>query len=466
MQSSADTIAALSTPPGRGAVCVVRISGPAALDALKRICRPVGKRWIADAPRVAVRATIVDGEDGPVDDGLVLFFPGPASYTGEDCAEIQLHGSPLIARQVMGLLSGLCGIRPALAGEFTQRAFRNGKMDLTQAESIRALIDARSEYELNSARRLYSGELKRAMSRMRSSLIGLKAEAEAEVDFSDEDLTFESREMRAQRARGIREAIQEILSRSGAAQRVGAGFRITLAGATNAGKSSLLNRMLGWDRSIVSDVHGTTRDYVAEDVELGSFRVRFIDTAGLRETNDAVEREGIRRSLEEMRRSQVILHVVDLSRPAYDLLPELDEELRDSSEARKIIHVLNKSDSAVEGAWDEGRLSSRAGRPVECLRISCQTGEGIDHLRSVMLAHLETEPGVADPFLLEERHRHHLAAAGEALERLLGLWQEQAPEEIAALEINEALAQVGAITGEVTTEEVLGRIFSTFCVGK
>lgn len=466
MDLATDTIAALSTPPGRGAVCVIRISGSLTLAALDRICRPFGTRSIVASPRTAVRATIVDAKEALVDDGLVLFFPGPASYTGEDCAEIHLHGSPIIARQVLGLLSDLCGIRPALAGEFTQRAFRNGKMDLTRAESIRSLIDAKSEYELNSARRLYSGELKKAVSRMRSSLIGLKAEAEAEVDFSDEDLTFESRAVRAQHARDIIAAIGDLLARSGAAQRVGAGFHITLVGATNAGKSSLLNRMLGWDRSIVSEIHGTTRDYVAEDVELGSFRVRFVDTAGLRDTHDVVEREGIRRSLEEMKRSQVIVHVVDLSRPAYQLLPELEEELRDAVEVRKIIHVLNKDDARMEGAYDEDKLMALSGRRLDCIRISCRNGDGVDTLRELILSHLQAEPGVTDPFLLEERHRHHFTRAAAALNRLLLLWRDQAPEEIAALEINEALNEIGAITGEISTEEVLGRIFSMFCVGK
>lgn len=460
-----DTIAALSTAPGRGAIAVVRISGPATAEAVRRFCITKGSSAI-ERPRVMTRV-IVRSDDGFIDDGLAVYFPGPHSYTGEDCAEIFLHGSPLIVRRLLTELSEKLGIRPALPGEFTRRAFQNGRMDLTTAESVRRIIDARSQYELQGAQRLYSGELKRSIARFRSALMNLKAETEAEVDFSDEDLTFESKDARRRRVDDLLQQIDDILARSGAAQRMSEGFRIALIGATNAGKSSLLNRLLGWDRSIVSDVHGTTRDYVSEDVELGEFRVRFIDTAGLRLTEDSIEREGIRRSFEEMKRSQLILHLIDGSRENIEINEALEYELSQSTESKKIIHILNKIDILHERAQHDTYFDGiRRYGNFELIRISCKTGEGVDVLRRRIIAYLEDEPGGLDPFLLEERHRHHFQAMREALQRLLSLWSAGAPDEICALEIDTALENAAAITGEITTEDILGRIFSVFCVGK
>lgn len=460
-----DTIAALSTAPGRGAIAVVRISGPATAEAVRRFCITKGPSAI-ERPRVMTRVD-VRSDDVFIDDGLAVYFPGPHSYTGEDCAEIFLHGSPLIVRRLLTELSEKLGIRPALAGEFTRRAFQNGRMDLTTAESVRRIIDARSQYELQGAQRLYSGELKRSIARFRSALMNLKAETEAEVDFSDEDLTFESKDARRRRVHDLLQQIDDILARSGAAQRVSEGFRIALIGVTNAGKSSLLNRLLGWDRSIVSDVHGTTRDYVSEDVELGEFRVRFIDTAGLRLTEDSIEREGIRRSIEEMKRSQLILHLIDGSRESIEINEALEYELSQSSESKKIIHVLNKVDILHERAQNDTYFDGiRRNGPFELIRISCKTGEGVDLLHKRIVSHLEEEPGGLDPFLLEERHRHHFQAMREALQRLLSLWSDGAPDEICALEIDTALQNAADITGEITTEDILGRIFSVFCVGK
>lgn len=471
---SNDTIAALATANGRSAIAVVRISGSQTLHLLTQICRTNKgsvESLFTSKQRQLHRVDIVDpfNDGNPhIDDGLVVFFKGPGSYTGEDSAEISLHGSPLIVRRLLMLLVEKFRIRPALAGEFTRRAFQNGRIDLTKAESIQRIIDSKSEYELLGAQRLYSGELKKLVSRFRSSVINLKAETEAEVDFSDEDLTFESLDKRRNRVNQLLSQIQIILKRSGAAQRINQGFKVALVGATNAGKSSLLNRLLGWDRSIVSDIHGTTRDYVSEDVELGEFRVRFVDTAGLRSTQDVIEREGIRRSVEEMKRSQLILHIIDGSASTLTITDELKQELADPNESRKIIHILNKIDilnSNVKSSDYFNQLTLNQTQ-LNMIQISCKTGEGIDRLRQLILNHFESEPGGLDPFLLEERHRHHFTQVSEALNRLLQLWNENAPDEICAVEIDEALNQIGQITGEVTTEEVLGRIFSVFCVGK
>ena len=471
-----DTIAAVATANGRGAVAMVRVSGPKTKAAIQLCCGSKTNDIIA-RPRQMIRVRIIvspadhtdtDANDGYIDDGLVVFFAAPNSYTGEDVAEFFLHGSPLISRKLLTILSNQLSIRPALPGEFTRRAFQNGQMDLTAAESVRRLVDAKSEYELQGAQRLYSGELKKTISRFRSALMNLKAETEAEVDFSDEDLTFESKSARSNRVHDLIRQIDLILKRSGAAEKVSNGFRIALVGVTNAGKSSLLNRLLGWDRSIVSDIHGTTRDYIAEDVEISDYRIRFIDTAGLRSTDDMIEKEGIRRSVDEMQRSDLILHLIDGSLASLELNEALAFELDHSQESKKIFHIVNKVDILHPNANSSSYFEKlhRPGYEPELIRISCKTGQGVEELHRRIVEHLEQKPGGLDPFLLEERHRHHFGQMKDALQKLLGLWNENAPDEIAALEIDTALRNAADITGEITTEDILGRIFSLFCVGK
>lgn len=368
-----------------------------------------------------------------------------------------MHGNPVIARHFILSACDFLGIRPADPGEFTRRAFQNGKLDLLEAEGVRSIIDARSVFELHASRKLYDGELTRMISRFRSALIHLKAETEAEVDFSTEDLTFESREQTIGRVNDLRSRITDILERSRSAARLSDGMQIALSGVPNAGKSSLLNQILGWERSIVSEIAGTTRDFVSEEIELAGLPVRFVDTAGLRESEDHVEQEGVRRSKQQMERSLLIFHVCDLSRDPY---PE------PAFPDRPVWHILNKSDlidSTRLDSWKE-QLSIRSSDRI--YKISCKSGEGMEVLRRELSEYLKEETESLDPFFLEERHRYHFQRMDEALEKLLGLWNQDAPAEICALEIDSALHHCGELTGRISTEEVLGRIFSVFCVGK
>ena len=386
----------------------------------------------------------------------MAFFPGPASYTGQDSAEFSLHGNPHLVRAfVLGVIeSGLA--RTAEGGEFTRRAFLAGKIDLTQAEGVRRIIEARSEYEVLAGRRLLSGALSRLLSRLRSGLVGLKAETEAEVDFSTEDLTFDSVAERRERASDLLGRVNEIVERGALSNRAVQGMQLALAGVPNAGKSSLLNQILGWERAIVSSVPGTTRDFVTEELHLEGTVLRIMDTAGLREAVGEVEREGVRRSRREIERSHVILHVIDGSRPAY-------REIQDFASRPETINVVNKADVLHPEAWDD--RTEKAPRS-NIVRVSCKTGEGLGDLRLSIAARIREAVPAGDPLLLEDRQREHLILIKEALSRILQLWDEAAPQEIVAIELDTCLEQVGLMTGRVTSEEILGRIFSVFCVGK
>lgn len=453
---SDETIAAISTPQGRGAVGVVRISGSRVLPALARTCRKHGKDYLSDPPafseqsRKAIYCSLYTEHGEILDHALVTFFKQPHSYTGEDVAEFSLHGNPLLLRQFVYELIKIPGIRPANPGEFTMRAYLNGKIDLTQAEAVRRIIEARSELELISGRKVFNGELKKKIYHFRSRLVGLKAETEAEVDFSEEDLTYETREARIQKINEMLEEIRSILKKSREVSSLARGIQIALAGIPNAGKSSLLNRILGWDRAIVSETAGTTRDYLSEEIQLNGIPVRFVDTAGLRISEDKVEMEGIKRSKAEIDHSEIIFHVIDGSLPPYTS-PELNHH-------GVLIHILNKCDDL--------HPDQSTDLYTNCVRVSCRTGEGIEELKSKVEELFFNDELDEDPLLLEERQQYHFERIEEALHKIISLWEVNAPDEITALEIDRALDHVGLLTGRVDTEEILGRIFSTFCVGK
>lgn len=442
------TIVAIATYPGRSALGTVRISGPETLKLLNQLLRPRKKPFEFEKnPRVITLCDLVDVANNHIDEAMAVFYAAPASYTGEDSAEITLHGNPLILRETV---QALCqaGARPAEPGEFTSRAFRNGRMDLTKAESVVRLIEARSEYELGAARKLMGGELSTTMSKFRSAVIGLKAETEAEVDFSTEDLTFESLDKRKGRVRTMITEIDSILARARATGRIREGISVALVGAPNAGKSSLLNRIVGYDRAIVTEIPGTTRDTLSEELQIGGIPVRFVDTAGIRSTDDPVEREGVRRSIREMEASTIVLHIVDGSRPAYDLEADVTRP--------NVIHILNKVD----------QRHAEARSQADWIEISCRTGQGLAELNQAVRDMVLQEPESRDPILLEDRHRFHFERIKGALEKILELWERRAPDEIVAVELDEILEHTGRMTGKISTEEVLGRIFSTFCVGK
>lgn len=444
-----DTIVAISSPPGRGAVGLVRLSGKEAFSIASAFCRKTGGAVLPADPRKALHTQILEPDGKLLDSALFLFLKGPASYTGEDTVELTCHGNPLILRRVVELcLQG--GARPATAGEFTLRAFRNGKLDLVQAESVKRIVEARSRLELFAGQRMQAGILSRFLDEIRSKLIGLKAEIEAEIDFSTEDLTLQSQAERHNTSRQIIQDLEQMIQKSRGTTEMLSRWQITLVGLPNAGKSSLLNALLKEDRALVSDIPGTTRDTVAEDRDLAGTTVRLVDTAGLRSSSDPLEQAGMERTRLALRNSQIIVHVVDGSLPAHQK-QLLQEEVPAHA---SVIVVLNKCD----------RLHPDHAAS-DLLAVSAKTGEGLAKLEQMLESTIESAYP-PEPVLLEIRQMHHLKLAASALQRMQKLQTAAAPPEIVALEIQGALDEIGAITGAIDTEEVLGKIFSTFCIGK
>ena len=442
-----DTIFALSSAPGRAAVAVVRISGPRAKEALGRLAGHVPETRKATLRTIRHPST---GQD--IDRAIILFFAGPSSFTGEDVAEILLHGGKAVVASVLNAL-GTLQCRLAEPGEFARRAFDNGKMDLTEAEGIADLIDAETEAQRVQAVAQAGGMLRRLYDAWRSDVLDAMALTEAAIDFSDEeDVAADA----AARARdiiaGLVDALAKHLKDGRRGEILRAGFRVVLAGAPNVGKSSLLNALARRDAAIVSSEAGTTRDVIEVRLDLDGFPVIVSDTAGIRDGGGEIEREGIRRTLERGREADLVLWVRDATETA----DEVPRALLEAGAA--IILVENKVD-LVSGEERAGAESQ------ELLRVSAASGAGLGALvtRIAMLARERIAP-TESPVLTQARHREALEDCMKCLEDHLS--QNQYDAELAAEDLRRASQALGRITGVVDAEEVLGRIFARFCIGK
>lgn len=447
----ADLIAAIATPPGVGAISLIRVSGAGALEALRqRICRPSGAK-LEVVPRRAHLCHVKDGEGVVIDEVVLTFYPNPASFTGEDVVEIAGHGGVLVTQRVLESCLE-CGIRTAREGEFSERAFMNGKLDLTQAEAVMDLIAATSDIAIRSAREQLSGGISDAMQGLRSSLIGVLGELEAYIDFPEEDIDPEVGERYLARIRSAVAEVGRMIESEERGRMIREGVRTAIVGRPNAGKSLLLNQLLGFDRAIVSDVAGTTRDTVEEVIHLGGVAVRLIDTAGLREASDEIERQGIERSRRQIEAADVILSVVDGSEPRKDASHPVD--------TGKVIRVINKADLGLHPDFAVLREGE--------VRLSSKTGEGMEDLISLLRGKLvpalsgQAGQGVA----VNARHRDCLRRAKEALTAADESFAGGQDPEFVAMDLREALEAIGEVTGVVDTEEILGEIFGKFCIGK
>ena len=445
---ASDTIVALASGGGTAAVALIRVSGSRAEEIAGLAC---GMLLDHLAERRATRAKIRDAEGLTLDDVLLTVFRGSRSFTGEPVVEIACHGGRLVTRRVLERLLD-CGARAAGPGEFTQRAFFNGKLDLTQAEAVMDLISAQSDLALRAAHEQLEGGIGRQTGALREDLIGLVAHLEAWIDFPEEDIDPDTGDLFSARIDGVRQGIARLLATAEQGRILREGVRTVICGRPNAGKSSLLNLLLGSERAIVSDEAGTTRDTIEEVIVLDGVPLRLVDTAGLRGEAGGIEREGIRRTLQEAGRADLLLVVRD------GALPMIESGVTLSESAGRVVTVLNKCDLGEHPEWSE--------QPG--VRLSCNSGEGLDELRRAIREALDL--GEADwgehAVAINTRHRDCLRRADESLETAAVLLESGAAPELAALELRGALEALGEISGKIDTEEILGAIFSRFCIGK
>ncbi len=446
-----DTIVAVSTPPGRGAIGIVRISGGRAREVATAILRlPPGHQW---RPWHASLAELTGEEGGVVDQVVVTFFAAPRSYTAEDVVEISCHGSPVVLRYCVDRAC-LSGARLAEPGEFTLRAFLNGRIDLPQAEAVRDLIEATTLYQARVAAQQAAGSLSRRLAPIKERLTELIALLEAGIDFAEDDVPIASDEEILRRIDAVEQPIEELIRSFDYGRLVHEGFTLTIVGRPNVGKSSLFNRLLEQERAIVTEIAGTTRDTVSETTAIDGIPVKFIDTAGIRKSADRIESLGVERSYQAMADADLTLVVVDLSEP----LTADDQALIDEARRQgRYLLVGNKAD-----------LERRARPPEECVAVSALTGDGIEELRRRIIGtlapggRLEMEGG----FITSLRHEQCLRESREALRHAREAVRNRIPHEMLLLDLYAALQPIDAITGATTADDILNRIFSTFCIGK
>ncbi len=444
-----DTIVAIATPSGAGGVGIVRFSGPAAAGIAERIC---GR---ALQPRHARHARFLDGEGNAIDDGIALLFIAPASYTGEDVVELQAHGSPAVLHALVERGCAL-GARMARAGEFSERAFVNGKLDLAQAEAVADLIAAADLRAAQAARRSLDGEFSRRVEAIAAELLALRVHVEAMIDFVDEPIETLGGNEVAQRLRHALEALDALLEDAERGRKLRDGLHVVIVGPPNAGKSSLLNALAGADRAIVTDIAGTTRDLLQETVRVGGIEITLVDTAGLREGGDAIEREGMRRAQVELQRADLALVVVD----ACD--PEAGRKAVEGAlpEGARRLWLHNKSDLLTDG---EEKTASRDGETI--LRVSARTGAGLQSLAQWLHAEMGDAETGGGTFTARRRHVDALRRASEEL-RAAGGALADGMLDLAAEALRASHDALGEVTGRVRPDDLLGHIFSTFCIGK
>ncbi|MDE6207985.1 MAG: tRNA uridine-5-carboxymethylaminomethyl(34) synthesis GTPase MnmE [Muribaculaceae bacterium] len=479
--NNGDTICAISTPSGVGGIAVARVSGPDAFDIVGRIWQ--GAHLQSVEGYTAHYGTVLQRDGSFLDQALATVFKAPRSFTGENVVEISVHGSKWIQQRLLDSLIG-AGARMALPGEFTRRAYASGKVDLAQAEAVADMISSNSGAAHQLAMSQMRGEYSRAIDAMRAELVQLASLLELELDFAEEEVEFASRSRLLELADALSAKLQASADSFSTGRAIKDGIPVALVGATNAGKSSLLNALVGDDRAIVSDIHGTTRDVIEDIVEIGDYLIRFRDTAGMRETDDPIEQMGIERSRRAASDATIVVYVVDGN-----------EQLHEATDitANDLIIALNKCDlSRHENAGapyltaQESDTTQHASEQIASAResklsteqlqkqyaharvISCSavTGEGLDELCRAITAILDQRLAGANITVANARHAEAFAGAAESLRAFAAALRAGIPSDLAAQDLRQAIYHLSTVTGQITTPELLQTIFQSFCIGK
>lgn len=455
-----DTICAVSTPHGMGGIAVIRVSGDEALDIVQQ--RWQGMSLSEMASHTAHLGHIIDSQGELLDEAVLTLFRAPNSFTGEDVVEISCHGSMWIQQQIVSTLID-AGCRAATGGEFTQRAFANGKLDLSQAEAIADVIASQSRASHHVAMNQMRGAFSRQLSSLRSQLLQFVSLIELELDFSEEDVTFADRERLTTLATSIKKVIDSLAGSYQAGNAIKNGLPVAIVGPTNAGKSTLLNTLLGDDRALVSDIKGTTRDVIEDTIVMGGTLIRFIDTAGIRESQDVIETMGIERSFKKMDEARIVLWVVDATAPVAEL-EDFHKQIAEHCHDKAVIAVVNKIDSGDTQAI----IKKLKGLNIKIAEISARKGTGVDQLKQEIIT-TAALPQVTDEnavIVTNARHYHALVRASEAIDRTLQGLATGLSGDLVSQDIRECMHYLGEITGEISTDDILGEIFAHFCIGK
>ncbi len=445
-----EPIVAIATPYGASAIGVIRLSGQGVWERVKRYVKIRGE----PKPRYAYLVKLIDESESTIDQGIMVYYMSPNSYTGEDMIELSLHGNPLILKKALELFIR-SGVRLAHPGEFTKRAFLNGKMDLTQAEAVADLINAKTELARKAAIKQLQGDLSSYVNSLREKMLELLAYVEADIEFSEEDIPTLTKDQTILILTSVEDGIRALLSTVRRGEFIRRGINLAIVGKPNVGKSSLFNALLGQDRAIVTDIPGTTRDFLQEQVHLYGIPINFIDTAGIRSTYDSLERLGIQRSVERIKNADLVLFVIDSSNP----VEREDWEVYNLIKERDHIKVLNKVDLGIN--------PSVMDTFPDAVWISAKTGEGIEKLKEVMLEKVGLINEDCMNLYISTRHADILEKALSVIGSVKGkILMEDISPEIIMLDIREALNHLEEIVGIITTEDMLDSVFSRFCIGK
>mgnify|MGYP000317711743 FL=1 len=466
-----NTICAISTPRGSGAIAVIRVDGDDAFNLMDKFFQPAGKKEAMTSltPRKMHFGRIVEGEQ-TVDEVLVVPYPAPHSYTGNNMVEVSCHGSQYIQQKILQLLIDH-GASAAEAGQFTMRAFQNGKMDLAQAEGVADLIASTSQASHKLAMQQMRGGFSKEISQLREKMLSFISLIELELDFSEEDVEFADRTRLRELLEEVDGLIHKLLESFTLGNAIKNGFPVAIAGNTNVGKSTLLNRMLNEEKAIVTDIAGTTRDVIEDVINIEGVEFRFIDTAGIRDTREKIEAMGIERTFDQIDKAHIILLLVDATQSAEAVQSTIEKvEQRTRDTGKKLLVLLNKIDQ-VRHEQDlqhtEQAIQEVLATDDELLRISAKDGTNIDRLISKLLEAINYSPLQQNEIMVTNvRHYEALKRASEAMTRAREGLNSGLSSDLFAMDVRQVLHYLGEITGEITTDEILGNIFANFCIGK